>query len=602
MARLVLQLPGGRFREHELERTTRIGRQPDQDLQILDPLVSKEHLVVEQIADAWYLRDLDSRNGTWVNNERVNGRVRLNHDDRIKLGSTHLVFTARPERKGTTSTPTRGGLMRSEPTDVPIYRESPEDFLPVDLVPDETTLKRDYEKLRLAHRLHREVAFDLKIDLVLPRILDHLFALFKADRGVIMLVGPDGALVPRAMAGHGRDSEEEPIQLSQTIVNTVLEKRTAMLTRDAQIDRRFQHAQSIIMQGIRSSMCAPLLGRARDVLGIIHLDSLLAANAFTERDLSMFLAIASEAAIAIENANLLERHEQAATERESLRRFLPPTLVARCLAGDLQLPRDLVTANVTALWAGIRPTSSLMRASSLAAAIELATASAQSAFLDSLVRVIFEHGGTVAQVTFDGVLAVWGAPTQVADATAAAITCAVALHRATPAAAATTPRTFGAALAIGGTSPLDLGEPGAQTLLLGGAPAFELRVGVALGPALVGAVAPGTCGTYTAAGPAVESARRLATHAAPGETLTTAAVATAAPQRHADDGSFEPAPVVSDDLELDAWRFVASANFSDEVRASREQTERRLDSAEPTLERPAFILGTGTEPRAKSGG
>ncbi len=596
MARLVMQLPGGRFREHELERTTRIGRQPDQDLQILDPLVSKEHLVVEQIADAWYLRDLDSRNGTWVNNERVQGRVRLNHDDRIKLGSTYLVFASRNERKHPTSPPSRGGLIRSEPNEVPIYRESPEDFLPVDLVPDEATLKRDYEKLRLAHRLHREVAFDLKIDLVLPRILEHLFALFKADRGVIMLVGADGALVPRAMAGQGRESDEEPIQLSQTIVNTVLEKRTAMLTRDAQIDRRFQHAQSIIMQGIRSSMCAPLLGRARDVIGIIHLDSLLAANAFTERDLSMFLAIASEAAIAIENANLLERHERAATEREGLRRFLPPSLVARCLAGEVQVPTDLTAASVTALWASVRPTPHLARAAGMGAPLELAAAGARSAFIDSLVRVVFEHGGTVATVSFEGVLAVWGAPTHAPNADVDAVSCALALQHAAEAGLQGPQRALGALLASGSTAPVDLAEPGAQTMLLGSGPGFELRVGIDRGAAFVGTIAPGSCGTYGAAGAAVEMARALAEGAGPGEILVGSDLAGHAGKPLADRGSFEASPIVSANTVTDAWRFVPAPKVSDTVRTGRDRTlnvtEEGLAPAEPTLERPALVFGT----------
>jgi adenylate cyclase len=579
MARLVMQLPGGRFREHELERTTRIGRQPDQDLQILDPLVSKEHLVVEQIADAWYLRDLDSRNGTWVNNERVQGRVRLNHDDRVKLGSTHLVFTARQDRKQTATPPSRVGLARNEAHEVPIYRESPEDFLPVDLVPDEATLKRDYEKLRLAHRLHREVAFDLKIELVLPRILDHLFALFKADRGVIMLVSADGALVPRAMAGHGRDSDDEPIQLSQTIVNTVLEKRTAMLTRDAQIDRRFQHAQSIIMQGIRSSMCAPLLGRSRDVIGIIHLDSLLAANAFTERDLSMFLAIASEAAIAIENAHLLERHEHAATEREALRRFLPPALVARSLAGELQVPRDLSAGDVTALWALVRPAPALALAAGTSPSIAFAAATARSAFLDGLVRVVHEHGGTVAHLSFDGLLALWGAPTLAPNGDSDAITCAVALQQAAEGGAQTTPRSLGAMLASGGTSPVDLAEPGAQTMLLGSGPAFELRVGVERGAAFVGTIAPSTCGAFSAAGTAIDNARTLAEQAAPGEILTSTALAASASNGLAEAGSFEPSAILIEADGLEAWRFNPAPRFEEAVRTGRERTLQRTDQS-----------------------
>ena len=61
------------------------------------------------------------------------------------------------------------------------------------------------------------------------------------------------------------------ITLSQTMVQQVLEGEKAVLTHDAQQDKRFSAAHSVIISGIRSSMCAPLIGRERGVYGVIHL-------------------------------------------------------------------------------------------------------------------------------------------------------------------------------------------------------------------------------------------------------------------------------------------------------------------------------------------
>ncbi|MCC6621745.1 MAG: FHA domain-containing protein, partial [Deltaproteobacteria bacterium] len=333
MPKLIVQLSGGRFRELELERTNTLGRHPDQDIQVMDPLVSKEHLVVEQLAGEWYLRDLDSRNGTWVNGERVKGRVRIQNNDRIKVGTTHLVFIQRGERRATGDHTVTIGTSLESSIQGSLYRESAEEFLPVDLMPSVDVLKRDYEKLRLAARLHREIAFDVRLDVLLPRILDHLFGLFKADRGVILLSDETGQLQPRAVKVRGKE-EPESIQLSRTILAKVLSERAAVLTRDAQMDDRFQRAQSVIIQGIRSTMCVPLLAKDSTVIGVIHLDSLVVANAFTEKDLGMLQAVGLQAAIAIENSRLVERIEREAVTRQKLEKMMSPNLVEKVVSGE----------------------------------------------------------------------------------------------------------------------------------------------------------------------------------------------------------------------------------------------------------------------------
>ena len=123
-------------------------------------------------------------------------------------------------------------------------------------------------------------------------------------------------LVPKArlIVGHGQMPSgvlekvmtrfingEADILLSTTIIEEVLRDKAAVLSSDASVDSRFQGAHSIIMQGIRSSMAVPLLHR-EEVFGIMMLDSQIAANAFTEKDLQLFQNVANQAAIAVQNS------------------------------------------------------------------------------------------------------------------------------------------------------------------------------------------------------------------------------------------------------------------------------------------------------------
>jgi adenylate cyclase len=91
MARLILQTAEGQ-QAIELRPVNSLGRHPNNTIQLLDKIVSKEHCIIELRGDHFVLRDLGSLNGTFVNNERVRGEAPLKHNDEIALGSTRGRF------------------------------------------------------------------------------------------------------------------------------------------------------------------------------------------------------------------------------------------------------------------------------------------------------------------------------------------------------------------------------------------------------------------------------------------------------------------------------------------------------------------------------
>src|SRR5215472_7566770 len=91
MARLILATAEGQ-QAIELRPINSLGRHPNNTIQLLDKIVSKEHCILEQRDGHFILRDLGSLNGTYVNGERVRGETVLKHGDEIALGSTRARY------------------------------------------------------------------------------------------------------------------------------------------------------------------------------------------------------------------------------------------------------------------------------------------------------------------------------------------------------------------------------------------------------------------------------------------------------------------------------------------------------------------------------
>src|ERR1051326_7999074 len=92
MAVLIFKDSGGRYVDFEVPtRPLRIGRSPVADVQIQDGRLSRIHCEITRNANGFIIRDLDSTNGTWVNQNRVH-EARLKFGDKIRVGQTLIAF------------------------------------------------------------------------------------------------------------------------------------------------------------------------------------------------------------------------------------------------------------------------------------------------------------------------------------------------------------------------------------------------------------------------------------------------------------------------------------------------------------------------------
>lgn len=189
------------------------------------------------------------------------------------------------------------------------------------------------DRLSLLYRLSQTFNSTLDLDEVLECVIDEVIAAIRAERGFVMLIEADEELVFRTARGMDQDTIGEPdFQISRGIVNQVAREGKPMLTSDAQSDSQLSLRASVIHLGLRSVLCVPLQVKG-NTIGVIYVDNRLQAGIFTHDDLELLNAIASTAAIAIENARLY----QVAVEKGRMERELQ--MAYRIQAG--LLPRSM---------------------------------------------------------------------------------------------------------------------------------------------------------------------------------------------------------------------------------------------------------------------
>jgi pSer/pThr/pTyr-binding forkhead associated (FHA) protein len=90
-AALVSEIDAGESVNYQLTGLTYLGRAEDNQIRILDPGISRRHVLITATATGYTIRDLKSQNGTYLNGERIDERL-LADGDRITLGEVTLVF------------------------------------------------------------------------------------------------------------------------------------------------------------------------------------------------------------------------------------------------------------------------------------------------------------------------------------------------------------------------------------------------------------------------------------------------------------------------------------------------------------------------------
>jgi len=301
-----------------------IGRDPTNPVQLHDTEVSRRHAELRREGRQYELVDLSSSNGTFVNGQRID-RHTLASGDQIQIGATLLLYTGASDDSSANLTRTIAfdGPQTTDSSRI-IRAMSQEEgsrvFDPGFTGAESPWLARARSNLQIMYRTALAVSHTLDIDQLLGRIMELIFEWVEADRGCVMLVDPvTKKLQPKVRRDARGSSPEAKITISQTILDYVIQRNEGVLTTNAREDNRWSAAASILQQGIREAICVPLQARY-DVVGLIYIDTFTpperalqqkTANKFTEEHLKLMIAIAHQAALAVEDTRYYSAMVQA---------------------------------------------------------------------------------------------------------------------------------------------------------------------------------------------------------------------------------------------------------------------------------------------------
>lgn len=300
---------------------------------------------------------------------------------------------------------------------------SVEEFLPEAAVLDLGLLRVDYEKLRLGHELLQNIGLDNSLSSVLEKVSNEMLRIFHADRCVILLSKPpSGELVPKVV--RTIDGAEDRVSVSESILNEVQESKAAVLLSDTSSDDRFSEASSLIMQGIRSVMCAPIMHDG-EFFGVVHLDSQKGHSSFTRKDLQLFTGIVRYVAMGVANAQLLKKIETEARSKAQFERLLSPSVVEQVMSGKVKLEKGGELREVTILFADIRGFTAMAHRTEATAIVAML-----NRYFEMVVDVVFKYGGTVDKYIGDEIMVLFGAPVSMDDPADNAVACALEMQSA----------------------------------------------------------------------------------------------------------------------------------------------------------------------------
>jgi Nif-specific regulatory protein len=268
------------------EETLVIGRETAANLCIADASVSRRHSKIEKKESGFVISDLESLNGTFVNDLPIRSRL-LEHGDRVRIGDSQFVFLVQE------------GDATSKSSDVKLDEAHVVSSSTVQIRFDDAVyqMTRDLSALM---KISTTINSIRGLDNLLERLLDLLFEVVPAERGAVLLTDESSFETSLVFGLDRVYGKEETVNVSRTIVQQVLRDGVALLANDAPSETALV-SDSLIAARTHSVMCVPLILFDRK-LGVLYLDSTHVRDQFNRDHLQLVTAIAGIAAVAIENA------------------------------------------------------------------------------------------------------------------------------------------------------------------------------------------------------------------------------------------------------------------------------------------------------------
>ena len=321
-----------------------IGRDPTCTIQIMDKGASRKHAEIFRVGEMCFIKDLGSRNGTFVNDGKITDEL-LREGDRIQIGGTTLTVEESAKVEGDTA------MVEFAADDAPAGAtiELRLDDVEDDLGEEED---RDSANFRAIYKIGRIISSERDPGAMMGKVLSEMGELLPLEAAYIFLKEEKtGKLVPAAR--HEKHPGTRP-KVSRTIIKRVLQESRSVLTSDAASDARFKAGESIVLGNIRSAICAPLVAMDK-IRGVLYMTaSGRSGRPFAQEDLELATAAGTQLGMGLESLratakqreifiNALRTLVAAAEMREPSMRGHSERVMnyGAAIAGQMNLPEKL---------------------------------------------------------------------------------------------------------------------------------------------------------------------------------------------------------------------------------------------------------------------
>ena len=418
MALLKVTDASGHQTQHQLNSRApcTIGRAPDNQVVLDDPRASRHHAHIKATDDGSFMM-ID---GVYVNGQikrsankvYVNGDQKFEHPlkdgDRVTIGASTLKFEqAREERTADLSYDDKPLghtqlLMSAKDVLTTVLRQSDSGAGTAAGAPRDKVLESLQRKANILSELYemsKALGSGFDLDKIFKKATDIIFRSTPADRVIALLAegvvteqnADEAKLFP--IATRARDEKLEAharkMTIGRTITRKVMKDKVALLSQDAAADEQFAGVDSIVSQGVRSTICAPLFTDA-GVHGALYADRLDPFSAFKPDDLELISAVAAQTAIAVENVRAHERLAREEVARANYGRFLPEYVVKQMLENPESFKLGGVLQTITILFADIRGFTRISEHAPPEKIVQLL-----NRYFSAMTDIIFAHGGTL---------------------------------------------------------------------------------------------------------------------------------------------------------------------------------------------------------------
>ena len=270
-----------------------IGRGPDSNIRIRDKSVSRRHLEIIRKGNQYFIKDLKSKNGTYINEERIEPGKPFEIEQGLPFVIGKTWFSVGEAYLG------EDEALMTVLDSVDLAKEMSESGTV--FVQDRPMTPQG--NIELLYKVFHILEQSLNINEILANILRDLLVLLKrVDRGVFILVDRKTGELSNPISHLKKGNGDSSKSFSRTIVNRVVKRGKPVVILDTLNEDESDLSASMQSMKVRSVMCVPLISRSQ-LRGVIYLDSVNKPYGFRRDDLSLLSALSAPAAIAIENAS-----------------------------------------------------------------------------------------------------------------------------------------------------------------------------------------------------------------------------------------------------------------------------------------------------------